>query len=87
MPTFALHGNLVYFAALKNHIGFYPTSSGIAAFQQELSEYEGSKGAVRFPIHQPLPMDLIRKIVAYRVTENLNRAAAKAQTKARQRKA
>jgi len=86
MPTFALHGNLVYFAALKNHIGFYPTSSGIAAFQQELSRYEGSKGAVRFPINQPLPMDLIRKIVAYRVAENLNRAAAKAQKKARQRK-
>jgi uncharacterized protein YdhG (YjbR/CyaY superfamily) len=87
MPTFALHGNLVYFAALKNHIGFYPTSSGIAAFQHELSRYEGSKGAVRFPINQPLPMDLIRKIVAYRVAENLNRAAAKAQAKARQRKA
>ena len=87
MPTFALHGNLVYFAALKNHIGFYPTSSGIAAFQRELSVYEGSKGAVRFPLHQPLPMDLIRKIVAFRVAENLNRAAAKAQAKARQRKA
>src|SRR5690348_14850359 len=56
MPTFAQNGNLVHFAALKNHIGFYPTSSGIAAFQQELSGYEGTKGAVRFPIDQPLPM-------------------------------
>jgi uncharacterized protein YdhG (YjbR/CyaY superfamily) len=78
MPTFALKGNLVHFAALKNHIGFYPTSSGIAAFQHELSRYEGTKGAVRFPISQPLPMELISKIVQFRVTENLNRAAAKA---------
>ena len=78
MPAFALHGNLVYFAAAKNHIGFYPTSSGIAAFQQELSAYDGSKGAVRFPIGQPLPLDLIRRMVEFRVAENLSRAAAKA---------
>src|SRR5215813_12762447 len=52
MPTFYLKGNLVHFAALKNHIVFYPTSSGIAAFQTELSVYESSKGAVRFPLHQ-----------------------------------
>jgi uncharacterized protein YdhG (YjbR/CyaY superfamily) len=81
MPAFALHGNLVYFAAAKNHIGFYPTSSGIAAFQQELSAYEGSKGAVRFPIGQPLPLDLIRRMVEFRVAENLNRAAAKPRKK------
>ncbi len=87
MPTFALHGNLVYFAALKNHIGFYPTSSGIAAFQHELSGMKAQRARCDFPIHQPLPMDLIRKIVAFRVAENLNRAAAKAQAKARQRKA
>ena len=81
MPTFALHGNLVHFAALKNHIGFYPTSSGIAAFEQELSKYEGTKGAVRFPNDQPLPMDLISRIVKFRVAENRNRAAAKASKK------
>ena len=74
MPAFFLNGPLVYFAALKNHIGFYPTSSGIAAFQQELSAYEGSKGAVRFPIGEPLPMDLISRIVTYRVAENLRSA-------------
>ncbi len=78
MPAFALHGNLVYFAALKNHIGVYPTASGIAAFKDELSVYESTKGAVRFPVNQPLPLDLIRKIVHFRVAENLTKAAAKA---------
>lgn len=87
MPAFAQEGNLVYFAALKNHIGLYPTSSGIAAFQQEISAYESSKGAVKFPKDQPMPLDLIAKIVRFRVTENLNRAAAKSQKKAPRRKA
>jgi uncharacterized protein YdhG (YjbR/CyaY superfamily) len=87
MPAFAQEGNLVYFAALKHHIGLYPTSSGIAAFQQEISAYESSKGAVKFPKDQPLPLDLITKIVQFRVTENLNRAAAKSQKKAQRRKA
>lgn len=87
MPAFAQEGNLVYFAALKNHIGLYPTSSGIAAFQQEISAYESSKGAVKFPKDQPMPLDLITKIVQYRVTENLARAAAKSQKKAQRRKA
>ena len=81
MPAFALNGNLVYFAALKNHIGFYPTSSGIEAFKDELSMYENSKGSLKFPISQPLPMELISKIVQFRVTENLNKAAAKARKK------
>ncbi len=81
MPAFAQHGNLVYFAALKNHIGLYPTSSGIAAFKDELSMYESSKGAVKFPIKQPLPLELIGKIVQFRVSENLNKAAAKARKK------
>lgn len=81
MPAFAQHGNLVYFAALKNHIGLYPTSSGIAAFEQELAGYEGTKGAVRLPIDQPLPMELITRIVRFRVAENLARAAAKAHAK------
>lgn len=87
MPAFAQEGNLVYFAALKNHIGLYPTSSGIAAFQQELSAYESSKGAVKFPKDQPMPLDLITKIVQFRVAENLNRAAAKSQRKAQRHKA
>jgi uncharacterized protein YdhG (YjbR/CyaY superfamily) len=86
MPAFAQEGALVYFAALKNHIGLYPTSSGIAAFQQEISAYESSKGAVKFPKDQPMPLDLITKIVQYRVSENLNRAAAK-RSKAQRRKA
>jgi len=83
MPTFTLHGNLVHFAAMKNHIGFYPTSSGVAAFEQELAlaGYEGTKGAIRFPKDQPLPIDLITRIVKFRVTENLARAAAKASKK------
>ncbi len=78
MPAFALHGILVYFAAQKNHIGFYPTASGIAAFKDELSAYEGTKGAVRFPVDQPLPLELIRRIVQFRVAETTAKAAAKA---------
>jgi uncharacterized protein YdhG (YjbR/CyaY superfamily) len=81
MPAFALHGNLVYFAALKNHIGFYPTGSGIEAFKDELSGYDVTKGSVKFPVNQPLPLDLIRRIVQFRVTQNLDKAAAKARKK------
>lgn len=81
MPAFAFHGNLVYFAAYKNHIGFYPTSSGIAEFKQELSEYKGSKGAVQFPIGKPLPFELISKIVQFRVAENIKRAEDKLKKK------
>lgn len=77
MPTFALHGNLVHFAAWKTHIGLYPTASGTQAFQQELAAYTTSKGAVRFPLDQPLPFDLIRKIVAFRVEEARQKAAQK----------
>lgn len=77
MPTFFLSGNLVHFAAFKNHIGFYPTPSGIEAFKDELAQYASSKGAVQFPIDQPLPLKLVSKIVAYRVTENMKKAAAK----------
>ena len=73
IPTFTLHGNLVHFAALKNHIGFYPTPSGMEAFKKELSSYKGAKGSVQFPIDQPLPLPLIRRIVKYRVKENLER--------------
>jgi uncharacterized protein YdhG (YjbR/CyaY superfamily) len=77
MPAFALKGNLVYFAVAKNHIGFYPTPSAIQAFKHELSSYEGSKGAVRFPIDKPLPLKLISKIVKFRVAENLKKAGIK----------
>ena len=88
MPTFAQEGNLVHFAARKDGIGFYPTSSGIAAFQQELAHYKGTKGAVRFPQGQPLPLELITRIVQFRLAENLSRAAARAQAKkARRRRA
>ena len=77
MPTFALKGNLVHFAAHKKHIGFYPSPSGIQAFKHELSIYEGAKGSVRFPIDKPLPLELISKIVKFRVTENLENAEIK----------
>lgn len=72
MPTFKLNGrNLVHFAAYKNHIGFYPTPSGILAFEKELSPYRAAKGSVQFPIDKPVPYDLVRRIVAVRVQENL----------------
>lgn len=77
MPAYYLKGNLVYFAAFTHHIGFYPTASGIAAFQKEIEGYASSKGAVQFPIHKPLPLDLIGRIVRYRVAENLKNAARK----------
>ncbi len=77
MPTFKLHGNLVHFAAFKNHIGFYPTPSGVTAFEQDLAPYQTSKGAAQFPLDQPLPLDLVRKIVRYRVEENTRLAAEK----------
>ena len=78
MPTFDLKGNLVHFAAFKNHIGFYPAPRGIEAFKEELSKYEGSKGAVRFPIDKPLPLKLISEIVKFRAAENLKKAEEKA---------
>jgi uncharacterized protein YdhG (YjbR/CyaY superfamily) len=73
IPTFKLNGNLVHFAAFKDHIGFFPTSSGVAAFEKELSQYKTSKGTIRFPIDKPIPFDLVRKIVKYRVNENLQK--------------
>lgn len=81
MPAFVLHGNLVYFAAYKNHIGFYPTSSGIHAFQDKIMGYKSSKGAVQFPLDKPLPYKLISKIVKFRVDENLKKAEAKSNNK------
>jgi uncharacterized protein YdhG (YjbR/CyaY superfamily) len=73
MPTFYLKGNLVHFAAFKNHIGFYPVPSGILAFKKELSTYATSKGGVRFPLDRPLPLQLVARIVKYRVAENLGK--------------
>ena len=77
MPAFKLNGPLVYFAGYNKHIGFYPTPSGIAKFQQELSPYKSSKGAVQFPIDEPLPLELVSRIVRFRVKENLEKAGMK----------
>lgn len=67
IPTFILKGNLVHFAAFKQHIGFYPTPDGIAAFEEELSAYPRGKGSVQFPLDRPVPLDLIRRMVEFRV--------------------
>lgn len=77
VPTFFLHGNLVHFAAFTHHISFFPASSGVQAFAQELAAYETSKGTIKFPIDTPIPLDLIRKITEYRAAENLAKAKSK----------
>jgi len=69
MPTCYLNGNLVHFAVQKNHIGFYPAPSGVAAFKEELTEYKTSKGAIQFPLTKPIPYELVRRIVRFRVEE------------------
>jgi uncharacterized protein YdhG (YjbR/CyaY superfamily) len=71
IPTFRQRGNLVHFAAYDTHIGFYPTPSGIEAFKDELSVFDLGKGTIRFPLNNPIPFDLIKKIVEFRVKENL----------------
>lgn len=83
MPTFMLNGNLVYFAAFKNHIGFYPRPSDIddEAFNQELSVYASGKGSLNFPFDQPIPFDLIERVVKVRMQQNLEKAAAKRKKK------
>ena len=80
MPTFILKGNLVSFGAYKNHIGLYPAPEGDEKFNQELAPYKTEKSTVRFPLDQPVPYDLIRQIVGYRVEDNLEKAAAKAKS-------
>ena len=70
MPAFSQNGMLVWFGGHTNHIGFYPTGEGVEAFKNELSAYKTSKGAVQFPLDQPIPYDLIRRIVKHRVEEN-----------------
>lgn len=76
MPAFKYHGILVYFAAYKNHIGFYATPTGHSEFEKELSVYKQGKGSVQFPLHKPLPLDLISRIVQFRVKENLKKKSA-----------
>jgi len=77
MPTFYLNGNLVHFAAFKNHIGFYPTPGGITTFDKDLAPYKRSKGGVQFPLDKPLPVKLVTKITKYRVKTNQANAKQK----------
>lgn len=81
IPTFYLNGNLVHFAAYKNHIGFYPGASGVSKFKKEIDKYKNAKGSVQFPIDQPLPFDLVRKIVKFRVGEFKNKVPKKTKGK------
>ena len=77
MPTFRLNGNLLHFAGFANHIGFYPTPSGILAFEKDLAPYETSKGTVRFPLDKPIPYNLVKKMTKFRVNEASSKKAAK----------
>lgn len=77
MPAFVLQGDLVYFAAFKTHIGFYATPTAHESFQAELSAYKTGKGSVQFPLDQPMPLDLIARMVAFRVQQNLEKTALK----------
>jgi uncharacterized protein YdhG (YjbR/CyaY superfamily) len=81
MPAFKYHGILVYFAAFKNHIGFYALPSGNDAFQKELSAYKQGKGSIQFPLDKPIPLTLIKKIVKFRVKENIEKVGIKKQSK------
>jgi uncharacterized protein YdhG (YjbR/CyaY superfamily) len=82
MPAFKQNGVLVYFAAYKKHIGFYPTASGVIAFQDQILEYKSSKGAIQFPIDKPMPLDLIEGIVKYRIEANALKSKKKKALKA-----
>jgi uncharacterized protein YdhG (YjbR/CyaY superfamily) len=77
IPTFDLNGHLVHFAGYERHVGFYPTGSGVEAFKDELKPYKSGKGSVQFPLGRPLPTDLIRRIVGFRVEENAGKASAR----------
>jgi uncharacterized protein YdhG (YjbR/CyaY superfamily) len=81
IPTFVLEGNLVHFSAYKSHIGFYPDPRGIQAFAKELAPYRAGKGTIQFPLDQPIPYDLIRRVVIHRVNENLALAEARRKKK------
>ena len=77
IPTFVLNGNLVHFGGFKNHIGFYPAPQGLEEFKEELSGYKGAKGSVQFPLDEPMPLELITKIVKFRVQKNMEKAKKK----------
>jgi uncharacterized protein YdhG (YjbR/CyaY superfamily) len=81
MPTFFLNGNLIHFAAFKNHIGLYPTPSGTEAFKEEIAKYKSAKGSIQLPIDEPMPLKLISRIVKFRVAENLQKVKAKGKSK------
>lgn len=81
IPTFVLNGNLVHYAAYKKHIGFYPAPLGIQSFKAEVARSESGKGTLRFPLDEPIPFELIARIVKFRVTENKEKAAARARKK------
>lgn len=85
MPTFYLNGNLVHFAAHKNHIGFYPGLSGVEAFQEEGKEFIGTKSTFRFPYDKPIPLDLVMRVVQFRVAESIRDAEEKKLKKAQQK--
>jgi uncharacterized protein YdhG (YjbR/CyaY superfamily) len=80
IPAFTLHGILVYFAAFKKHIGVYPPVRGDARLEKAISTYAGEKGNLKFPLHQPIPYDLIERIVKLRVKQNLSEARASRKT-------
>ena len=77
MPAYKYKGMLVYFAAFKNHIGFYPMASAIIKFKKEISEYKNAKGSVQFPINKPIPFDLVSEIIKFRLVENIQKAEMK----------
>jgi len=77
MPAYKFHGPLVYFAGYEKHIGFYPGASGIENFKKEISIYKNAKGSVQFPLDRPLPLDLVKQIVQFRIEENLEKEELK----------
>jgi uncharacterized protein YdhG (YjbR/CyaY superfamily) len=81
MPAFKVNSVLVYFAGYKNHIGFYPTATGIEAFKEEFGDYKWSKGAIQFPLNQPLPKKLIQKISLFKLNEDLIKSTVKKKSK------
>jgi uncharacterized protein YdhG (YjbR/CyaY superfamily) len=81
MPAFKLNGVLVYYAGYKGHVGFYPTGSPIKVFKDELTKYKTSKGAIQFPLDKPIPKTLVKNIVKYRISEDTEKAKAKAMKK------
>lgn len=77
MPAYSLNGMLVYFAAFKNHIGFFPEANGVAAFLPKLDGYKTSKGTIQFPLSKPVPLDLVREVVRFKVNINAQKAQNK----------